>query len=76
MTWARPIVGGRPPNRHGDPVSKKPHMRTDKVEIAVVVKSTDMPCEMAQQEVVFQRDAVFERLVPAFDLTLGLGTVF
>jgi hypothetical protein len=36
-------------------------------------KGVDLAFEIAGQEVVFQQDAVFEGLVPARDLTLGLG---
>ncbi|KQZ96021.1 hypothetical protein ASD64_17795 [Mesorhizobium sp. Root157] len=32
----------------------------------------DLPLEIAWQEVVFEQDAVLERLVPALDLALGL----
>jgi hypothetical protein len=41
--------------------------------IVVLDEGGDLPFEIAGQEVVFEQDAVLERLVPALDLALGLG---
>ena len=47
--------------------------------VAPVIVVFDQGCglrlEIARQEVVLDQDAVFEHLVPTFDLTLGLGMV-
>jgi len=39
----------------------------------VLDEGLDVGFEVAGQEVVFQQDAVFQGLVPALDLALGLG---
>ena len=41
--------------------------------VVVLDERRDFPLEITRQEVVFQQDAVLQRLVPAFDLSLGLG---
>src|SRR5690606_16867524 len=41
--------------------------------IVVFDEGLDLGFEIARQEVVFQQDAIFESLVPALDLALGLG---
>ena len=41
--------------------------------IVVLDEGCDLGFEIAWQEVVFEQDAVLHRLVPAFDLALGLG---
>src|SRR4051794_3010143 len=41
--------------------------------VVVLDERRDFPPEITRQEVVFQQDAVLQRLVPAFDLFLGLG---
>ena len=41
--------------------------------IVVLDEGLDVSFEVAGQEVVFQQDAVFQGLVPALDLALGLG---
>ena len=40
--------------------------------IVVADERVDLRFEVARQEVVFEQDAIFERLVPAFDLALAL----
>ena len=40
--------------------------------IVVLDERLDLAFEVAGQEVVFQEDAVLQRLVPALDLALGL----
>ncbi len=45
------------------------------VMIIVLDERLDLALEVARQEVVFEQDAVFERLVPALDLALGLGMI-
>jgi hypothetical protein len=47
------------------------------VALVVVVtdERIDLRFEVSRQEVVFQQDAVLQRLVPAFDLSLGLGMI-
>ena len=40
--------------------------------IVVLDERRDLAFEVSGQEVVLQQDAVFQRLVPALDLTLGL----
>jgi len=40
--------------------------------IVMLDEGLDLSLEVAGQEVVFQQDAVFQGLVPAFDLALGL----
>ena len=39
--------------------------------VVVVDERRDLGLEIARQEVIFQQDAIFERLVPALDLSLG-----
>ena len=41
--------------------------------VVMLDEGLDLSFEIAGQEVVFQQDAVFQGLVPAFDLALGLG---
>ena len=41
--------------------------------VVVLDEGLDVGFEVAGQEVVFQQDAVFQGLVPALDLALGLG---
>ena len=41
--------------------------------IVVFDEGRDLGFKITRQEVVFQQDAVLQRLVPAFDLSLGLG---
>jgi len=41
--------------------------------IVMLDEGADLGLEIAGQEVVFEQDAVFEGLVPALDLALGLG---
>ena len=41
--------------------------------IVVLDEGCDLGCEIAWQEVVFEQDAVLHRLVPAFDLALGVA---
>jgi hypothetical protein len=41
--------------------------------VVVIDECHDLLFEITRQEVVFQQDAVLQRLVPAFDLSLGLG---
>ena len=43
--------------------------------VVALDEGLDLGFEIAWQEVVLQQDAVLERLVPAFDLALGLGMV-
>ena len=43
--------------------------------VVVVDERLDLGLQVAGQVVVFQQDAVFEGLVPALDLALGLGMV-
>ena len=43
--------------------------------IVVIDEGVDFMGEITGQEIVFQKDAVFERLVPALDLTLCLWMV-
>ena len=43
--------------------------------IIVFDEGLDLGFEVAGQEVVFEQDAVFEGLVPALDLALGLGMI-
>ena len=43
--------------------------------VVVIDEGADLPLEIAGQEVVFQQDAVLQRLMPAFDLALGLGVM-
>ena len=40
--------------------------------IVVLDEGCDLGLEIAREEVVFQQDAVLQRLVPALDLALGL----
>ena len=52
------------------------HVAQDLVVALVIVvldERLDLGFKVAGQEVVFERDAVFQGLVPAFDLALGLG---
>ena len=44
--------------------------------VAMLDKGIDLLPEIAGQVVVFQQDAVLERLVPPLDLALGLGVVW
>ena len=44
--------------------------------VVVIDKGVDLVGEVTGQEIVFQEDAVFERLVPALDLALGLWMVW
>ena len=41
--------------------------------IVVLDEGGDLGFEIARQEVVFEQDAVLQRLVPALDLALRLG---
>lgn len=41
--------------------------------IVMFGEGLDLSFEIARQEVVFQQDTIFEGLVPALDLALGLG---
>ena len=41
--------------------------------VVVLDEGLDLSFKVAGQEVVLQQDAVFQGLVPAFDLALGLG---
>lgn len=41
--------------------------------VVVFDEGLDLGLEVTGQEVVFQEDAVFQGLVPALDLALGLG---
>lgn len=41
--------------------------------IVVLDEGGDLPVEIARQEVVFEQNAVLQRLMPALDLALGLG---
>lgn len=41
--------------------------------IVVLDEGADLVFEIARQEVIFEQDAVLERLMPAFDLSLCLG---
>ena len=41
--------------------------------VIMLDEGLDLPFEIARQEVVLQQDAVFQGLVPALDLALGLG---
>ncbi len=43
--------------------------------IVVIDEAIDVGFEIARQVVVVEQDAVLERLVPTFDLALGLGMV-
>ena len=43
--------------------------------IVVADERIDLRFEVTGQEVVFQQDAVLQRLMPAFDLALGLWMV-
>jgi len=43
--------------------------------VGVTHEGSDLPFEVAGQEVVFEQYAVFQRLVPALNLALGLGMV-
>ena len=43
--------------------------------IVVLDEATDVGLEIAGQIVVLEQDAVFERLMPALDLALGLGMI-
>ena len=43
--------------------------------IVVADEPADLPLEIAGEEVVFQKDAVLQGLVPSLDLALGLGMV-
>ena len=41
--------------------------------VVVLDEGADLGFEIARQEVVFEQDAVLQRLMPAFDLALRLG---
>lgn len=41
--------------------------------VVVFDEGEDLAFEIAGQEVIFEQDAVLERLMPALDLALGLG---
>ena len=41
--------------------------------IVVIDEGTDLRFKSTRQEVVFEQDAVLQRLVPSLDLALGLG---
>ena len=41
--------------------------------VVVLDEGGDLGFEIARQEVVFEQDAVLQRLMPALDLALGLG---
>jgi hypothetical protein len=41
--------------------------------IVVIDEATDVRFEVTRQVVVFEQDAVLERLMPTLDLALGLG---
>lgn len=41
--------------------------------VVVIDEGIDLGLEIAGQIVVLEQDAVLQRLVPAFDLALGLG---
>jgi hypothetical protein len=41
--------------------------------VVMLDEGLDLLLEIAGQEVVLQQHTVFERLMPAFDLALGLG---
>ena len=43
------------------------------VVVVVLDKGTDLPFQVARQEVVFQQNPVLHGLVPTLDLALGLG---
>jgi len=43
--------------------------------IVVIHKDFDLHLEVCREEVVIQQDAVFEGLMPTFDLALGLRMV-
>lgn len=40
--------------------------------VVMLNEGFDLAFQVARQEVVFEQDAIFERLVPAFDLALAL----
>ncbi len=44
--------------------------------VVVIDEPTDLPLEVTRQEVIFEQDAVLQRLMPALDLALGLGVVW
>ena len=44
--------------------------------IVVVDEGCDLRFQVAGQIIILQQDAVLEGLVPAFDLTLGLGMIW
>ena len=41
--------------------------------VVMIDEGRDLPLEIARQEVVFEQDAVLQRLMPALDLALCLG---
>ena len=41
--------------------------------VVMIDEGRDLLLEITRQKVVFEQDAVLERLMPALDLTLGLG---
>lgn len=51
------------------------HLQASVLIIVVADERIDLLLKVSRQEVVFQQDAVLERLVPALDLSLGLGMI-
>ena len=43
--------------------------------VVVLDEGADLPFEVARQIIVVEQDAVLQGLVPALDLTLGLGMI-
>ena len=43
--------------------------------VVVIDEGFDLRFEITGQEVVFEQDAVFQGLMPSFDLALGLGMI-
>ena len=43
--------------------------------VVMIDEGSDLGFEIARQEVVFQQDAVLQRLVPTLDLALRLGVI-
>ncbi|MCP2001340.1 hypothetical protein J2S34_003826 [Nitrobacter winogradskyi] len=41
--------------------------------VVMIDERRDLPLDITRQKVVFQQDAVLQRLVPSFDLALSLG---
>lgn len=42
----------------------------------MIDEAFDLGFQVAGEEVVFQQDAVFQRLMPTFDFSLGLGMIW